>query len=399
MSDPSTTHVRLDFDRLVREYLDNLQVNLRGFKAAESHGFLDAWVPHDDPTENLIELIQLAREAGYEQLTVAMSQATAGAIDLAQVKTTLGASPRSGMPDGMADGGEWEFSLDALKDAARPAPTVETPATAMPERPASTDRPEPGAAAGQVASTATSRDSIHPCYRDALSKVLTDVQHERQPEAAAGQEHVTVQLGDWELSASVDTKNTVVKQAGFAGTGTAIERGLLEMLCHTIEGRPIQEAADHATIAIEHALRDKKAPPPVVGVVTPENADPAFQLPQQIVRKLLSEYRTRTGYSATRNFFDRPASPTWIKLSPEERCEAIAAVLPKGGDEADVKLVRMDGLKRVVVGFTSELTSHQKQVVLAQLEAALRERVEPSLQVMAQIRADANILRMPEQKK
>lgn len=391
MSNP--THARLDLDQLVQDYLENLQVNLRGFKAAESCSFLEAWVLHDDPTENVIELVDLARDAGLSRLTILVSAATLARLDRSHLAEIAGTPIRRDTPGGS----ELEFDL-AQAGTTAPRRKIAEPASSS--RGTVTSDSAATVSAEESAKRSTEqRGAIHQSYSDGIAAVLADVQHEMSPQPAPGQLEITARSGHLGLRAVVDPKTTIVRQAGFQGAEESVERGLLEMLCRVMEGRPIQECADHATIAVEQALRDKSLPLPVAGVVTPDNADPAFQLPQTLVRLLLADYRAQTGYSATQNFFDLPASAAWSKLSEQERFDKITAALAEDTEGSAIELVKMDGLKRVVVRFLSAMPSHRMQQLLVRLEHHLHRTVEPTLQLTAQVRMDANILRMPEQKK
>src|SRR5262245_31445067 len=74
---PVAAAPRLDFDRLVQEYMENLNVTLRGFHAARNHEFLASWVPCDEPTASLLDLVELARDARLERLVIVVGAATA----------------------------------------------------------------------------------------------------------------------------------------------------------------------------------------------------------------------------------------------------------------------------------------------------------------------------------
>lgn len=394
MTDAAAKHAQLNLDELVRDYLENLQVNLRGFKAAESFNFLEAWVPHDDPTENVIELIELAKSAGLVHLTVIVSASTLARLDISHLVEIVGAVQRRETAGGA------ELKMDLVLVGARTARRIV--AHAAPAATDSTAAVAPAVpASSEVAATADARTrgAIHPCYRAALDAVLAEVRHDIHPEPSAGQIAVAANEGPCELTAVIDSKSTLVHQAGFRCPADPVARGLLESLCRAMEGRPIQECADHATIAVEYTLRDKTAAGPVVGIVTPENADPAFQLPQTLVRRLLAEFRSISGYADTTNFFDRPARPAWVRLSEQERLGQIAAAFSRHPDAAEIELVKMEGLRRVVVRSKSALPSHQMQQSLVRLETHLRQTVEPTLQLTTQVRIDANVLRMPEKKK
>ena len=86
------------------------------------------------------------------------------------------------------------------------------------------------------------------------------------------------------LSALVDSTSSVVRKAVYGGDPFDLAARPVETLCGILENKPMQECSDHAVIRLEFALRDHAAPRPVAGIVQSENADPAFALPQRLVR-------------------------------------------------------------------------------------------------------------------
>jgi hypothetical protein len=80
-----TPDATIDFDRLIRQYMENLSVTLRGFNPAEEFDFLATFVPAEDPTDSLLELIELARDGGLHRLTVTLTPATLAKIDTAKL--------------------------------------------------------------------------------------------------------------------------------------------------------------------------------------------------------------------------------------------------------------------------------------------------------------------------
>jgi hypothetical protein len=350
VSTSPTAPVRLELDRLVREYMENLNVTLRGFKAAEEFGFLEAWVPSDDPTESALDLVELARAGGVGPLTIVVEEATFAQLDLARLES---------------------------------AGPVE-------------QRREPGHVVLAFGGPAAATLDAHPCHAVRLQVLLADVRHEGSLGALAGADLAEATLEGMTLQALVDRKRRLVTRAAFSGAASATQRALLEGLARALENKPIQEGADHAVLALEHSLRDPAVPPPVPGVVTPENAGPAFALMQKLARALLADYRARTGYSDTQNFFDRPVGAQWAAHSEAQRLNAVRAALePHAGQ---VSVVGLDGPKRVVVRFVDSLDSQARQGLLVRLEDHLRKTVEPTLQLTAQTKADVNILRQPDKR-
>ena len=196
------------------------------------------------------------------------------------------------------------------------------------------------------------------------------------------------------LQALVDpARHHCIKRAVFKGAATPLQRGLLEALCRGMEGRPIQNAGDHAGIELEFSLRDRAGPRHVAGVQQPENADPAFALPTALARGLLADYRRKTGYAETANFFDPPVSASWKALPNEVRMEQLRSALLRHPDGSKLELVRVEGVKRVVVRFAEELSSLEKQACLMRVEADLKARIERELYLYVEPRKDANVLR------
>ena len=64
----------LDYDHLVRDFEQSLLTQLRGHGA--SGGFLEMWVPDEDPVRGLTGLFDAAELAGEETVVVSISQAT-----------------------------------------------------------------------------------------------------------------------------------------------------------------------------------------------------------------------------------------------------------------------------------------------------------------------------------
>lgn len=347
------TAVRLELDRLVREYIENLNVTLRGFKAAEQFPFLEVWVPSDDPTDSLVDLVDLARAGGIARVCIVLEPATLARVDRARVEAAAGSFEER------AAAAHVELWFGGVE-------------------------PEPL--------------DVPPCHAERLRALLNDVRHEGPLTPADGHDLVETADQGTTLRALVDRKRRHIARAAFTGAAGATQRGVLEGLCRAIENKPIQEAADHAVIALEFSLREPALPPPVPGVVTPTNAGPAFALPQRLVRGLLAQYRAATGPGDTRNFYDRPIGPRWAELDEPARAAAVRAALDARKLTDTIEVVGMDGPKRVVVQFARPLPNAEQQQLLVDLESHLRDVLEPTLQLTPRIKSDINILRQPDRR-
>jgi hypothetical protein len=246
-----------------------------------------------------------------------------------------------------------------------------------------------------------SRDSFqdtHPAYREGLRTAYGAMS--RCGEIAAGEGAVILEAtrGGARLMALVDPAGHVIQKVAHGEEASPAEEGLMDAFCGLLEGVTVQEASDHACIYLEDRLRDYSVEPPVTGVVTPENADPIFRLPIEIVRSLLEAYRDQTGYSDTENFFIHPPSDAWKYLSNDEKIHKLKEVfddLPLEGAQPGgiVDVVEINDDFKVTVRFRAELESLKKQELLMKLERAAKANLDDTLQLSMEELKDSSVIR------
>lgn len=78
---------RIDYDELVRSYHESLTTVLRGFNAGA--GFLDTWVPDDDPHKSILNLIESGGSAGLDGIIISIGAHTRKSLDLAKLKLMI----------------------------------------------------------------------------------------------------------------------------------------------------------------------------------------------------------------------------------------------------------------------------------------------------------------------
>src|SRR5438046_131835 len=77
----------LDYDKLVEAYSANLDVTLRGFRAAEE--MLDTWVPDEDTLRSLSSLVEAAQLCRSDSVAVRVSNKTLADLTVDSVKEKL----------------------------------------------------------------------------------------------------------------------------------------------------------------------------------------------------------------------------------------------------------------------------------------------------------------------
>ena len=356
MSVPAT--LRLDLDRLVDDYVHNLNVMRRGFRAVDGCDFLETFVPSEDPAASVRDLVELSRDAGVRTLTITMTARTAAVLDRDRLEREVGKFGATRTADGL----ELVFS-------------------------------EETGGGSELA-------GVHPAYRQRLAEMLLGVTHEGPPPSAPVGRVVSFSRDAVTVWADVDPQAHLVRQAGFTGTVDPVERGVVEAFCRQMEGVPLVEAADHAAIRVEACLRDEVSPPPVPGAILPRNAGGAFVAAQQLVRDLLARYRSETGYADVANMFDEPVAEGWLRATAPRRLElarAALATLPGGGR---LEIARLEGLRRLVVHFGDAVPSAaDQQRLLVDAENHLRASLKTPIQLVLEVKADKNVIRQLEPRK
>lgn len=358
MSTAAPRTLRLDLDQVVNDYVHNLNVMLRGFKAVDGCDFLETFVPSEDPATSVRDLVELCRDAGVQNLSIAMSARTAGLLDRAQLGRDVG----DFAVNTTADGVELVFSK--------------------------------GVAADETLS------GIHPSYRCGLANVLASVTHEQPAPASGSGLVVAAERDGFKLWATIDPTTHFIHNAGFSGSADTVGRGLLEATCRILEGVPVVEASDHAVIRLEALLRDDASPAPVRGAILPQNAGGPFAAVQRLIRELVARYRSETGFTNVGNMFDQPVSESWLRSTNDRRLEATRAALGAVAGGGGLEIARLDGLRRLVVHFGDDVKDlGMQQSLLVRAENHLRKALRTPLQLVLEAKADRNVIRQLEARK
>ncbi|MCG8555206.1 MAG: hypothetical protein MJD61_07945 [Proteobacteria bacterium] len=378
----------LDFDQLCADYRSGLATKLRGF--GPSADYLELWVPDEDPMRSVANMLDAAAELGRPELTLRMGAATTASMDLAELEQAareFGRVRLVRLEDGVV------LAVDALR----------APRRSVPQRPR--ERAATRTALHGAPETAQARPAhvgrrlgMGDVYAKAIGEGLSRIGFERAPKESTGSLTVRGEVGSVALWLVVDTRAQVVRDACFSGTRNALERALLDRLCALCLGLPLQEASDHGVIRLEHTLRDRAQPPPVPGIVTPQAADPAFALPLELLRLAAARYREQTGNHEVANFHDRLPGAGWLAMSEPERLASLRRSITRNAgplgyhpERIEVLAIQLD--VRVVLRMSRLIAEHEKPGLAMRIERAIRDEIDPRLEVLLAELKDRNKLR------
>jgi len=384
------SHLGIDYESLVEAYKESLSVTLRGFRPAAE--FLDTWVYDEDDLKSIFNIIEAADDAGVAEISIHIGQATLRNLNLARLHELAG---RFGKVNTRATSKGLVLHVIFTK-VGRETNIF----SASPEE----DRGsvKPGTVHPHIRSTELSdaappkkldRSALRSFYLEGVHQVLQFCSHEGPLGVEPGFEFVEISYLGTTLRAVVESSTHVVRKAAFQGALSNFDRGVMEMLCRFMEGKPIGECGDHAAIYVEYNLRDHSKPHPVPGIVTPENSDPAFARVTLIVRRLVERYHCKTGFMSHANFYSPPPTSQWASLPSDEKIKRIQAAIESCPDGDGMRVVCLEGAKRVIVKFHEEPDNGTKPGLLMKLENHLKTTTEGTLELYLEPKLDQNKVR------
>lgn len=234
---------------------------------------------------------------------------------------------------------------------------------------------------------------IHPTYRMALEKIQGEILLEGPLEPRIGRYHSICDGAGLHC----EIQDYSIVQARHSG-GEGALRPLLEGFCREIIDLPVQEAAEHGVLTFEANLRSRNCPAPVLGVITPMNADPLFLVLVRLVRDVYRQWQASQGIGQSsgdsRNVFTRLSSARWAGLTPSERLAEVSRRLPGILDglkiKGDLKLLTIRGDTRLVFERSDVVRLSWTGRDLMAIERELKTTIEPQLELVLEGLEDQN---------
>jgi hypothetical protein len=222
--------------------------------------------------------------------------------------------------------------------------------------------------------------------------------HEGEAVAGAGEVGFAAEESGVRLTVVIaaDSTRHVIVRARHAGTRSPADLMVLDRLCALIEGRPIQEAADHGVIyAIEEPASGAA---PVVGIRTPRNAGPAFALAEKLIRAVHAAAQAHFDVKPRESrWYVRPKA-VWLALTEAQQIEALRPTVneflaEQGVPASDMWITRVERGTRVTLDFAESVYYARKPKLLMDLERRLRRATGDPLEVFMEDKKDANKIR------
>lgn len=364
------------YDEVAAAYREGLLNRLRGFRVGPA--FLDAWVDDEDLVTAARALFEAAAEHGIAALRLRFVAAPLG--DVRRVAAAVAALG--------------ETSLDPQTTGAEV--TVRFGASRADDRAALRD----ARAVESVVYVADDGDRAAPREDWSLADAYLTaarartIRHEGSPgETFDGAVALVSTLGPVTLRGWVTPDASRVIAARFDGAREGAA-AVLDAVCEAVEGVPLREALDHGVSQAELALRDRDGPPPVRGVVLPENASPAFAAALGLLRGWLDGWAARGLPLPQESRYHRGVSDAWRSLGADAQRARVNEVLDGRASElGGARCARVVQSERVILKLDAGLPSAVRAAALMRAERWLKSQLDAGLYVQTEERNDANPLR------
>ncbi|MDQ5906524.1 MAG: hypothetical protein QG590_1006 [Pseudomonadota bacterium] len=197
-----------------------------------------------------------------------------------------------------------------------------------------------------------------------------------------------------------------IASAAFRASDDPLGNAFLELYCREIEQLPREEAAAHGASYVGFRLLAGRVLDDCAGIPGPANLHPLLAKAESALRALRQTWRAATdtpGMPAIERaeFLELPAA--WLALSADQRLAALRTALAEAigsGTMADDGLT-IDRIEndirarpvRVTLTYAKDADTAALPAAMRRIEALLRQKVAPWLEVYAEERQDHNKLR------
>ncbi|MEE9384521.1 MAG: hypothetical protein V3V08_14040 [Nannocystaceae bacterium] len=383
----------LDYEALYADYQAGLLNRLRGFGPAA--GQLELWVPDEDVTTSLGNMIDAVASTGRSSIAIRIAGPMRAQLDPRRLEDVAGAFGTVSLREGPSG---W---LLVVRDLHEPKDGLTASSGVVVAPPARTVTRRGGAwrREGSPASDGVGEVDTT-MYAESL-RCLPDLARYRQPRPAGSCDSravmVEASLQGTRLWLEVDSATHRIVRAGYDGEASEGRAGILAVLCGNVAGIPIQEASDHGIARVELILRGDRDRRPVSGVVLAEFLDPDFGLAQDLLREARRKYGLAADLSDSQNDYEHAPCDAWLALSDEQRRARITAVFDgfcrdRSMLPATLSFVGLQSSVRVVASLTGLGASGRSRVATA-VERRLKDELEPRLELYFEELRDKNALR------
>lgn len=350
--------MELCYSELVEGYYKNLNDTLRNFRGGP--GFLESWVHDENHNRSLLEICDLAALHHIPSIAVRLTDEVSDSIDIPWLSKEL---KKQGTVSLAKNGNGSLLTFVSF---------------------------QVGLSGDQLGSSST---EIGEAYKKELEKRSAKILFETSHRVPPGQGfEFSAESNGVTLRCLVDSSGKVLMASHQGAQG--LVRGLMDEFCSILEGRPMQEGAEHGVIRLENRLRDPNFLKGK-GIVIPQNADPIFQLPLKLIRQMYKDSLSSRQCWPERNYWRDSISPFWLEKPIEVRRseveKAVRELCVAEGIDISVNVQEVKHDKRFVLAYAgSSPTQKRFSERLIRFEQELRRSYGVEIELQMESLEDKN---------
>jgi hypothetical protein len=235
----------------------------------------------------------------------------------------------------------------------------------------------------------------------ASKKNLPD--HERVKPDSSGLIGLFGTVAGCALTVQVEAASGCVTSANHQASDDPACQGILNLLCASMTGQPIEEAAVCAASSVLRQISEQSQIPMAAGVLMPRNGGPVFAEIEAVLREMLKQLPDRGNAPSSRHCHIQDEA--WAGLAVDEQEARLADVLRHFLEINDLPCdsVKFETLEsdvlgrpvRAVLSFMANcVTGHEAlPKLIRQLERFIRAEVKVPIEILAGEQKDRNKLR------
>ena len=376
--------IYINFDKIKENYWNNLNNKLRGFVADVNLSFLDLWVPDENETKCILDIILYAKEGDIDCIEFELNK------ELYKSLTSFFKLISNSIVNKISDKNLIVIDLKKITKDNIDDLNIYFKSKKITSKVLKVKK-----------SNIFKRNNVNKIDLLSIYEKSLYLYINKSPKLLSekyNQNCLVIDFSIDRVNFKIHIEKTSFKMINFyyesfGGIDNNIKSimNIISILFYDIH---LQEIKDHGLIYLENFTRDKLKEHPIKGIISYDNCELSFfNFADKIITNLYSQFEKESNYVYTENFHYMDVNPLWKNKINSERMEIIKDLI-KNIKKYDI--INVEGqldVKRTIVSFKEDISIRKKQSKLLDFESYLKNNVDKRLEVFQQMKQDKNKLR------
>lgn len=385
-----------DYEKLAEEFGQNLLTKLR--QHSVDYGFLDYWVADTDMKKGLVSMVESAKLSRYKEIEINFMKTSIPDTELSTLKENL---KRYGELTLLSKQRKYALIVKFLEQKEQNTEDFFTNTIKIKNK----NKNEENIVKNNEYYLKSSFEKYINTTKTPSKLMYTNYDSNQDEKF-----DLIVEYKDIKLFCKVNQKSKISKKMYFKKTNNHKLNFILDQVCLISENLPIQEIFEHTVLKVVQNLEDKtykflnNKSLKNKGILLPKNCGSVFLDIQQALRELYNEYLSFYKEENKINFYYIKPNENWNKLAKVDKIDLlndeiynfikkIRVNVNNYIELVDLKSNRYNYYTRCIIKFSKNIEPNKKPKILRELESFVREKIDPSLEIIAEKLKDTSPLR------